>query len=77
MRDDRKPPAELITERQRRVLRLLCEGASDRQIAGRIDASERTVQREIGQIRSLFGAGSRIELVATAIRVGLDEPRPG
>lgn len=64
-----RPP---ITDRQRRVLRLLCHGATDRQIAIRICASERTVQREIGLLRMLYGASSRTQLAAIAMRSGFD-----
>jgi DNA-binding NarL/FixJ family response regulator len=74
---DRETPAMPITERQRQVLHLLCEGATDRQIAGRIAASERTVQREIGQIRSSLGAATRTELAVAALRAGLDRPPAG
>jgi DNA-binding NarL/FixJ family response regulator len=71
---DGETPAVPITERQRQVLHLLCAGATDRQIAELIAASERTVQREIGQIRSSLGAATRTELAVVALRAGLDGP---
>ncbi|MEV0897781.1 helix-turn-helix transcriptional regulator [Actinoplanes sp. NPDC049802] len=63
------PPA--LTDRQRRILLLICEGATDRRIAGRVLASERTVQREIAEIRTILGAASRTQIVAAAARHGL------
>ncbi|GAA4927420.1 response regulator transcription factor [Actinoplanes utahensis] len=62
------PDNDILTERQRDVLRLLCEGATDHQIAARVSASKRTVQREIVELRAHFSAGSRTELVAVAMR---------
>ncbi|GGN83242.1 hypothetical protein GCM10010112_61380 [Actinoplanes lobatus] len=60
-----------LTERQHQILLLICEGATDRQIAGRVAASERTVQREIAEIRTILDASSRTQIVAAAARNGL------
>jgi DNA-binding NarL/FixJ family response regulator len=66
-----------MTARQRLILHLLCQGATDRQIAVRLATSERTVQREIGQIRHALGAGSRTRLAVAALEAGLDRlPAP-
>jgi DNA-binding CsgD family transcriptional regulator len=67
-------PCVALTDRQRHVLRLVCDGATDRQIAAHIEASIRTVQREIAYVRAVLGAPSRAAMIASAVRAGAVEP---
>lgn len=53
-----------LSDRQRSVLHHLCRGATDREIAASLFLSQRTVQREIGQLRGVFGVANRTELAA-------------
>ncbi|WP_175543685.1 LuxR C-terminal-related transcriptional regulator [Micromonospora pattaloongensis] len=71
-------PRVELTDRQRAVLRLLCAGATDRQIAAHIEASGRTVQREIARVRAVLGAPTRAAMIAATVRAGeLDAARHG
>lgn len=58
-------------ERSTEVLRLLAEGAGTREISGSVGYSERTVKSVIQEIQREFGARSRAQVVAQAIRRGL------
>ena len=58
-------------ERSTEVLRLLAEGAGTREISGSVGYSERTVKSVIQEIQREFGARSRAQAVAQAIRRGL------
>jgi methyl-accepting chemotaxis protein len=56
------------------VLRLIREGATDRQIATQIQSSYRTAQREIARTPAVLGAPSCAAMVASAVRAGTVEP---
>jgi DNA-binding NarL/FixJ family response regulator len=58
-------------ERSTEVLRLLAEGAGTREISGSVGYSERTVKNVIQEIQREFGARSRAQAVAQAIRRGI------
>ena len=62
----RLSPAEL------RVLDLLCEGLTNPEIGERLFISRRTVQSHLYNIFKKFGVRSRTQLVALAVREGLD-----
>lgn len=64
-----KQPA--ITERQQEVLVLLAEGATDHEIARRLDISARTVQFHVDRIKERLEARSRPELITRAHEQGL------
>lgn len=57
-----------LTPRQRDVLRLLADGSSDRQIAGALFISHRTVMRHVTGILTKLGVDSRTAAAAAAIR---------
>ena len=46
----------------RRLLRLMCTGATDRAIARELDVSLRTLNRRIARLQSLLGVQSRFQL---------------
>jgi pimeloyl-ACP methyl ester carboxylesterase/DNA-binding CsgD family transcriptional regulator len=60
-----------LSEREREVLRLVAEGLSDAEIAGRLIVSPHTVHRHVANIRTKLGQGSRAAAAAYAARRGL------
>jgi PAS domain S-box-containing protein len=57
--------ASSLTPRQRHVLRLLCEGHSNKVIADRLGISPGTVKLHVAAVLKALGASSRKELVRT------------
>ena len=60
-----------LTQREREVLRLVVDGLSNQQIAGRLFLSKRTVEHHIGSILAKLGVTTRAEALAHVIRRGL------
>jgi DNA-binding CsgD family transcriptional regulator len=60
-----------LSPREREVLGLLIEGASNKEIARALALSVHTVKFHIAAITEKLGARSRVEAVAIAIRCGL------
>ena len=71
-RGDEAVPPDLramgVTSRELEVLRLLAEGASNKDIASRLYLSPRTVERHVANLSVKMAAGRRSELVAFAAR---------
>lgn len=66
------PEPELpLTPRERDVLRLLAQGASNRQIAERLMISENTVKTHVAHILEKLGLDNRAEVVAYVSRLNL------
>ncbi len=63
-------PATLAS-RDRRVLELVADGLSTREIAEVLSYSERTIKKLIAALEQRLGARNRAHLVACAIRLGL------
>jgi DNA-binding NarL/FixJ family response regulator len=63
--------ASTLSPREREVLGLLIEGASNKEIARALALSVHTVKFHIAAITDKLGARSRVEAVAIAIRCGL------
>ena len=61
----------VLTSRQIEILRLVADGKTSEEIAGKLRISEVTVKWHIGNAMRELGAASRAEAVATAIRLGL------
>ncbi len=57
---------EMLTERERQVLQLVAEGASNLQIARRLHIAEGTVKNHISLIMDKLGAGNRTQAVTIA-----------
>jgi LuxR family maltose regulon positive regulatory protein len=60
------PLVEPLTERERDVLRLLLEGASNREIARRLVLSVNTVKRHVYNLCGKFGVQSRTQAIIRA-----------
>jgi DNA-binding NarL/FixJ family response regulator len=58
------PKTTRLTPRQEQVLDLLLAGKSNKEIASELFVSERTAKFHVSALLSLYGASSRIELVA-------------
>ena len=57
-----------LTERQVEVLRLIASGKTNREIAGTLVLSERTVERHIADVYAKIGARNRVEATTFALR---------
>ena len=60
-----------VTVREHDVLRLLCEGFSNTEIADRLSVSPNTVRSHLQSLSSKFGVRSRSKLVARAQSLGI------
>lgn len=60
--------ADGLTPREREVVRLVGDGLSNKQIAGRLGITERTAKFHVRQIMSKLGAENRAQAVALATR---------
>ena len=69
---------ELLTPREREILRYVISGMLNKQIAYRLDIAEKTVKVHRGHIMEKLGIGSVAELVRLAEKAGIkpsDKPR--
>jgi DNA-binding NarL/FixJ family response regulator len=64
-----------ITPREREVLELLAQGASNQQIAQELVISEKTASVHVSHILSKLGARNRTEAAAIAHRLGVIRQR--
>jgi DNA-binding NarL/FixJ family response regulator len=64
-------PGSDLTDREREVLVLLAEGAANAAIAKQLHLSVNTVRNYVQAILTKLGAHSKLEAVATAVRVGI------
>ncbi|HST95378.1 MAG TPA: response regulator transcription factor [Microvirga sp.] len=62
---------DLLTAREREVLRLLAEGASNKIIARRLGISFHTAKFHVASIAAKLDATGRTDAVAQAVRLGL------
>jgi len=66
-----RPEGELLTEREREILRLAACGLSNARIGERLFVSLRTVQVHLTHIFNKLGVGSRTEAVIVGLRRGV------
>lgn len=66
-----RPARAELTPREREVLALVAEGASNRQIAESLTVSERTARTHVSAILSKLGLVSRTQAALWAVREGL------
>ena len=65
------PTREELSQREFEVLRLLCQGRSDKAIAQRLYLSVRTVNSHVSHIYAKLGVGTRTEAMQLALQHGL------
>lgn len=70
---DVKEVTEPLTPREQDVLQRLAQGLQNKEIAGELVISERTVKFHVSSILAKLGAGNRTEAVAIAAQMGLVE----
>jgi HD-GYP domain-containing protein (c-di-GMP phosphodiesterase class II) len=70
----RAASADLLTEREIEVLRLLARGLSNPQIADSLVISKKTVEHHLEHIYNKLGISTRTSAVAYAVHRGLAEP---
>lgn len=71
--------ANLLSKREEQVVRLVCEGMSNREIACELGLSEHTVKNHLFRMFEKLGVSSRVELVLYAVsssRREADASRP-
>ena len=61
-----------LTQRELDVIRLVAAGRTDREIAGELVISVRTVTTHVGNILNKTGAANRAEAASYATRHGLE-----
>ncbi|MGV9900166.1 response regulator transcription factor [Streptomyces tendae] len=64
-------PGRQLTERERRVLELVVEGLSNRQIGQALDVSEHVAKRTVAIVLSKLDCPNRTQAAAVALREGL------
>ena len=62
---------EPLTEQERRILQLIAEGRTNKEIAAVVYLSEKTVRNYVSNILSKLGLANRAEAAAFAVRHGL------
>lgn len=70
-RDQALAPGDRLSQREREVLELLCEGLNNRDIGGRLFISENTVKNHVRNILDKLGLASRVQVIAYAVREGM------
>jgi DNA-binding NarL/FixJ family response regulator len=61
-----------LTQRERQVLTLLAEGATNREIGARLYMAEKTASVHVSRILAKLDVRSRTQAAAVAHRLGLD-----
>jgi len=66
----KESPPELLSEREREVLKLAAKGMSNREIADQLSLSVRTVQAHLAHIFNKLQVGSRTEAILYGLKSG-------
>ncbi len=76
-RDTLDEEIEPLTEQEKRLLRLIAEGKTNKEIAQIVYLSEKTVRNYVSNILSKLGLANRAEAAAFAVRHGLADDDAG
>jgi LuxR family maltose regulon positive regulatory protein len=71
MAGSRFQPLEALTDREKGILQLLVNGASNKVLAKKMFVSENTVKFHLKNIYSKLGVGSRLQAISAARQMGL------
>jgi two-component system, NarL family, nitrate/nitrite response regulator NarL len=74
-RDDASDESQLLTQREREILILVVDGASNKEIAQRLHITEGTVKNHLHHILEKLHLENRVQVTAYALRKGLVSPR--
>jgi len=66
----RPAPPFALSARELEVLRSVAAGLSDKQVAGLLGISPKTVRNHLSQIFTKLQAGNRVEAVINALKLG-------
>lgn len=69
--EDSTDPLNLLTDRQREILKLIAEGHNTKEIAGRLNVSVKTVETHRSQLMERLNIRNVPGLVKIAVRTGL------
>lgn len=64
----------VLTQRQREVLLLLCEGLPNKLIGRQLGVSDNTVKTHVASVLRSLNVTTRLEAVAIAFKLGLVQP---
>ncbi|GAA1442480.1 response regulator transcription factor [Nocardiopsis tropica] len=75
LREDavRKDPLSELTEQERRVLELIGEGLTNREIGARMYLAEKTVKNYVSRVLAKLGMARRTQAAAYAVRLSMDQ----
>ncbi len=65
------PPADLLSERELEVLRLMAKGSANKEIGSQLFISESTVKTHVANIFNKLGVGDRTQAVTEAMQRGI------
>jgi two-component system response regulator NreC len=71
---EKAAPPEALNEREKQVLRLVALGYTNREVAGKLSLSTKSIEAYRSRLRQKLGVQTRAELVQMARDLGLFEP---
>jgi len=72
---DHKPdPVAALTEQERRILLLIGEGLTNRQIGERLHLAERAIKNYVSSLRAKLGMQRRVQAAVYATHLEQDKP---